>query len=79
MVITQKKDDPLTLPTGVAYTLHREPVHSPRAALQSTPAIRPKMIQGNVDFYDADPATITDGGEHPLHRHTRCEPAREHR
>ena len=59
MMITQKKDDPLTLPTGVAYTLNaNQMVRLELHYINTTDA--DEVIQGNVDFFAADPATITD-------------------
>jgi len=60
IVITQKKDDEITLPDGVAYTfapgqMIKLELHYINASTTDT-----KMIGATVDFYGADPATIHD-------------------
>ena len=59
MVITQKKDDEITLPDGVAYTLAAgQMIKLEMHYINATDT--DQMATATVDFYSADPATIHD-------------------
>jgi len=59
MMITQRVDDPLTLPDGVAYTLKAgQMIRIEMHYVNSGDA--PIDVKGTTDFYAADPATIHD-------------------
>jgi hypothetical protein len=59
MMITQKKDDPLTLPDGVAYTLAAHQfIRIEMHYINTTDAAI--MAHATTEFYAADPATIHD-------------------
>ncbi len=59
LVISQKKDDLITLPEGVAYTFAaNQMIKVEMHNINSTDAVETAMAQ--VDFYAADPATIHD-------------------
>lgn len=59
IMITQKKDDALTLPSGVAYTLKaHQMVRIEMHFIDTQDA--PIQVTGTSDFYEADPSTITD-------------------
>lgn len=59
MMITQKQDDPLTLPNGVAYTLKAHQMIKLEMHYINS-GDDPIQVQGNVEFYAADPATINN-------------------
>jgi hypothetical protein len=59
IVITQKKDDELTLPDGVAYTL--APHQMIKIEMHYINAMdTAQMASATVNFFEADPATIHD-------------------
>jgi len=59
IVITQKKDDELTLPSGVAYTLApHQMIKIEMHYINSSDT--DQMATATVNFFAADPSTITD-------------------
>jgi len=59
MMITQKQNDPLTLPSGVAYTMKAHQMVKLEMHYINS-GDDPIQVQGNAEFYAADPTTIHD-------------------